>query len=525
MLMNQKTLSEACSLSDIDITAKLSRRPARPPDYEAENRALVALAGVMASDPHTILQELAEAALELCRADSSGISILEDNPENALFRWQATAGEFRPFLGGTMPRDFSPCGVVLDRNATQLMADPVRFYPYIAELSPHVAEVLLLPFHRGDTAIGTVWVVAHSHEKRFDAEDRRILASLGKFASTAIQVLQTIAEGKRVEAEIIRLREEERAANGRAVRILESVTDGVFTLDSDWRFTYLNPQAEPLLPRTPRELLGRVIWDAFPWALGTKFEREFRAAVAERRPVTFEEYYPDPLNDWFEVHAYPSDDGLSVYFQNITDRKHAEEELRASQERVRLALDSAELGSWNINTVTNSLASDPRFRAIFGVTDDTLSYESAFAIIHPDDRTRIRDAVAAATRSHDPAPYAAEYRVIHPDGSIRWVFAKGRANFVNEGTERRLLSFDGTVADITHRKQAEYDRERLVRQLQEHDQQKNDFLATLAHELRNPLAAISNAVMLLAMNESAEHRDYATEAIKRQSSHLITAGR
>ena len=280
--MTKQTNRNASSLSDIDITSELSRRPARPPDYEAENRALVALAGVMASDPHTILQKLAEAALDLCQADSSGISILEDDPENARFRWHATAGKFRPFLGGTTPRDFSPCGVVLDRNATQLMADPVRVYPYIAELSPHVAEVLLLPFYRGDTAIGTLWVVAHSDERKFDAEDQRFLLSLGKFASTAIQVLHAIAEGKRAEAEITRLREEERAANGRAVRILESVTDAFFALDGDWRFTYLNPQAEHLfLQRSRDELLGRAIGEPSPG-----HRHQIRAGIPGRRRRT-----------------------------------------------------------------------------------------------------------------------------------------------------------------------------------------------------------------------------------------------
>ena len=213
--------SSKCSLDDIDITSELARRPARPPEYEAESRALVDLASVMASDPHTILQKLAEAALELCQADSSGISILEKDCVPPIFRWYATAGKFGPFLGGTTPRDFSPCGVVLDRNAAQLMVDPVRVYPYIAELSPHVAEVLLIPFYRGDTAVGTIWVVAHNDERNFDAEDKRLLLSLGKFASAAIKVLHSIAEGQRAEAEITRLREEESAANDRAVRILQ----------------------------------------------------------------------------------------------------------------------------------------------------------------------------------------------------------------------------------------------------------------------------------------------------------------
>jgi PAS domain S-box-containing protein len=506
--------------AEVDITSELAHRPARPPDYQAESQALVDLSGVMATNPHAILQKLAETALALCQAESSGISILESDREPAIFRWHATAGKFGPFLGGTTPRDFSPCGVVLDRNATQLMTDPVRFYPYIAELSPHVAELLLLPFYYGDTAVGTIWVVAHSHERKFDGEDKRLLMSLGKFASTAIQVLRSIEAGKQSQAEITRLRDEERAANGRAVRILESVTDAFFALDRDWRFSYFNPQAETLLQRTRDELLGKVIWQAFPQALGTKFEREYRAAVAERRPVTFHEFYPAPLNDWFEVHAYPSDDGLSVYFQNITARKRAEEELRTSQGQLRLALDSAGLGSWHLDPVTVTLQTDERFRAIFGTTAEMLDYDEAVAVIHPDDQARVRDAVAAAIRPLDPAPYAAEYRVIHPDGTVRWVFAKGRANFINEGAERKLLSIDGTVLDITDRKQAEHDRERLMTQLQEYDQQKNNFLATLAHELRNPLAAISNAVLLMDMSDSKQHRDYSTATIKRQNSHL-----
>ena len=137
--------------------------------------------------------------------------------------------------------------------------------------------------------------------------------------------------------------------------------------------------------------------------------------MANQTPVIFDEFYPGPLNAWFEVRAYPSDAGLSVYFHNITDKKRAEEELRASQERLRLALDSAELGSWNIDSAMQTLTSDERFRAIFGVTDEQLDYEHAFAIIHPEDWARIRDAVASATRPEAPTPYTAEYRVVHPD--------------------------------------------------------------------------------------------------------------
>lgn len=129
--------------------------------------------------------------------------------------------------------------------------------------------------------------------------------------------------------------------------------------------------------------------------------------------------------------------------------------LRASEESRRLALDAAELGTFNIDPTTNALTSDARFRTIFAGCSEPMDYQQAFAALHPDDRERIQEAVAAATRIDSPTPYAEEYRVVHPDGAVRWVFAKGRANFAGEGPERRLVSFDGTISDITARKQAE----------------------------------------------------------------------
>ena len=141
---------------------------------------------------------------------------------------------------------------------------------------------------------------------------------------------------------------------------------------------------------------------------------------------------------------------------DITRQKLVEDELRASEGRRRIALDSAELGAWNIDPATSLLISDERFQTIFTGTEGPLSFEEAFALIHVDDRERIRKAVEAATQPGDPVSYAQEYRVVHPDGTIRWVFAKGRANFDGD----RLTSFDGTVLDITDRKRAE----ELIRQ-------------------------------------------------------------
>ena len=123
------------------------------------------------------------------------------------------------------------------------------------------------------------------------------------------------------------------AARVRVTRILESVTDAFFALDREWRFTYLNPQAEPLLWRTRDSLLGRVIWDEFPEAVGSAFEREYRRVARDQVSRVFEAYYP-PLKTWFEVHAYPAEDGISVYFRNISEQKERERHAAALLERL-----------------------------------------------------------------------------------------------------------------------------------------------------------------------------------------------
>lgn len=112
----------------------------------------------------------------------------------------------------------------------------------------------------------------------------------------------------------------------RLTTILESITDAFFALDINWCFTYLNREAEILLQRSRDELLNRNIWEMFPQAVGSTFEREYQRAQAENTTVNFEAYYA-PLERWFEVHAYPSLDGLAVYFRDATLHKREREQL------------------------------------------------------------------------------------------------------------------------------------------------------------------------------------------------------
>jgi GAF domain-containing protein len=126
--------------------------------------------------------------------------------------------------------------------------------------------------------------------------------------------------------------------DARVSRVLEAMPTAFFQLDPDWRFTYLNSGAHRLLGAVGTDLIGGVVWDLFPEAVGSDFERHYRGAVETGEQVEFEAYYPPPLDRWYEVRGWPTPDGLSVYFIDITGRRKAEAAVaRATERTIRLA--------------------------------------------------------------------------------------------------------------------------------------------------------------------------------------------
>ena len=180
------------SLDSILCTKELLSRPRRPPDHEKENSALVVLVSALADSPRTILQTLADKVLEILDADSAGLSLLTKDEKT--FYWAAIAGAWRPHLGGGTPRDFGPCGDVLDRNVPMLFTHWERRYPYLSSAMPLAEEGLLVPFYVNGKAVGTIWTIAHRNDRKFDAEDLRLLESMGRFASAAYRTVQSIEE-------------------------------------------------------------------------------------------------------------------------------------------------------------------------------------------------------------------------------------------------------------------------------------------------------------------------------------------
>ena len=201
MSENRTLQSTDTHLVSVRPTVELSRRTSRPPDHAAENKALVALAQTVADAPALILQELTDTALGLCHAHSAGVSLLEDWDNRENFHWPAVSGVWASLCGGGMPRDFGPCGTVLDRDMPLLFSHPERDFPYFSKANPLIEEALLVPFYIDGEARGTVWLAFHDTSRRFDAEDLRVLTSLAKFAGFAYWTILALALHAKVATE------------------------------------------------------------------------------------------------------------------------------------------------------------------------------------------------------------------------------------------------------------------------------------------------------------------------------------
>ena len=332
------------SLEAILCTEELRRRPWRPPDYEKENRALVALAGALVESPFNILQTLAETILDVTQCDSSGLSLLTKDDGGKRFYWPAIAGEWKRHIGGGTPRDFGPCGDVLEQNRTLLFRHFERRYPYFIPITPAVEECLLVPFYIGGKAVGTIWAITHGDRRQFDSEDERIMNTLGQFASLAYQTVEFIED---LKLQIAGREQAETAARALASgleakirRLVNANIIGIFIWSFDGRIIDANDAFLRIVGYGRDDLVsGRLLWkELTPAEWRNADEQRVRELETTGTAQPYEKEYFHKNGDRVPVlvggatFEEKSDEGVA-FVLDLTDRKRAEAAIRESEQR------------------------------------------------------------------------------------------------------------------------------------------------------------------------------------------------
>lgn len=303
-----------------------------------------------------------------------------------------------------------------------------------------------------------------SLEKRYIRKDGLIVWALLSVslvrddAGTPLYFLshvQDISDRKSAETRL-------KASQQLASDILERITDGFCALDRQWRFTAINTAAEQNMGRPREALIGKNLWQEFPHlAKSPVFELYHRALAADLN-LDFDRLSPRD-NNWYNIRAYPSPNGLSIFFRNITESRQLTYDLRASEEKYRTLVEQLPAAVYLQTHDEDEVVVyySPYIYDLTGYTLEeamsTLGDKHWLRALHPDDRVRIAEEDARGTVRGEP--FGLEYRVIRKDGGIVWVRDECMPIRDDSG---EIVAWQGVMLDITDRINAEEAQARLA---------------------------------------------------------------
>ncbi|CAH0348283.1 PAS domain S-box protein [Aquabacterium sp. CECT 9606] len=329
-----------------------------------------------------------------------------------------------------------------------------------------------------------------------------------------LEVIRDVSDRHRAEAEIrsaqLKLAQRERQFS----TLVENSPDIFARLDRQFRHLYVSPVIERYAGVPASHYLGKTHLElGLPLELSASLNAALEAVFTTGQGSSFSFKFTTPANDvrFLESRLIPefAEDGSVESVLSIatdrTERERMDSALRESQARLQLTIEAAKIGDWDLDLKTGEARHSARHDQCFGYPQPRAdwSYDVFMSHVHPDDRELVERLFKEAVATNGEWHF--ECRVIWPDGSLHWIEAHG-STYKEGGLATRML---GIVADATDRKLAE-------RALLDADQRKDEFLATLAHELRNPLAPIRNALEIMRLSKEAQAQEKARNMIERQ---------
>ncbi|MEO7080553.1 MAG: PAS domain-containing protein, partial [Flavobacteriales bacterium] len=451
-----------------------------------------------------LLQVLVDIAFETSgHTDglSAGISLVSLDGQQV--QWAALNGMLQEEKGRVLPAHASPSGACLDARELLLFAMPQRHYPEFGA-SITITELLMVPFGMDTERPGTLWLAAHGEDKFHQGT----AALLRHLADHGAKAYNSVRKREELTARLARKADQQ--------KLLDQLPIGVAKLDSEYRYTYLNERAISSLNTSAQVLLGRVVWEVYPEVAGTFVQDAYRRTMEERVVSRIELFFA-PVQKWFDAESHPANDGgIVVFFHDAQDRKQREMALLASEE-------TAERERRFYNSI---LTTTPDFAYIWGA-DYTFLYgnkalldlyglkpeeyvgRSFRDVGYPEWHARMHEQeIDEVVRTGQPVRGKIPFRAKGGGGIYDYIFMPVF------GPDGKVEAIAGTTRDVT-------ELERSAEALKEADKRKDEFLAVLAHELRNPLAPLRSGVELLAQDPDPEVVTQARQIMSRQVEHMV----
>jgi PAS domain S-box-containing protein len=506
MCLSQK-ITQAFTKADVLITEALASRPARQPDLAAENQALHTLAQQLMDEPQSTLKTLVRIAVDLCRADTAGVSLLETAPNGELrFRWVAIAGALEFLEQTTIPTHSSPCGTTLQSGQPQLYAHPERYFTSLHHPQFPIVEELIIPLSVNNQRLGTLWILSHDQARLFDIEDQRLISNLAGFTASALQSIHLHQTALAAQSHEQATRAALHHSQTQFEELVANVPDMVYRYlpgtDGLHRFTFVNSASRELLELEPETILQDA--DCFIKLIHPEdlpsFKTSMTHAIQNFLPWQWKGRMITPSGQLKWIHGSSRAvqtaegyvwDGLLI---DITNHKRAEAALSQSQEFNRQILDSSDDCIKVLDLSGKLLYMSPGGQALLGIHDITPFLNRSWV-----EFWQGADGQAALKAiDHAKAGRVWTFQGYRPTqtGEPKWWDNKVSPIKGADGQVERLLCIS---RDITARRQAELEREYLLAR-ERHYANQLQGLTTAALAINS---ALSVEQVLQVINEQA----------------------